>query len=216
MALKTDKSMKGGTASSDKAPTTTATESGKIEIAPVKLPELMPGVRIRQITPFGNMHVKLSVDPKTGVEREIFAQLGKGGDVATSDLEAICRMMSLFLRCNGPIELALNQLEGIGSSLSVPSADGSVTSLADGLAKAIQKYLRVKRKFGLKAILLGEADLSAVDDPNATAASIANDPLHQHSRMSQTAFNVKCPECKGVLSFEEGCVKCPSCGYSQC
>ncbi|MBK6942169.1 MAG: adenosylcobalamin-dependent ribonucleoside-diphosphate reductase [Planctomycetes bacterium] len=216
MALKTDKSMKGGTASSDKAPTTTATESGKIEIAPVKLPELMPGVRIRQITPFGNMHVKLSVDPKTGVEREIFAQLGKGGDVATSDLEAICRMMSLFLRCNGPIELALNQLEGIGSSLSVPSADGSVTSLADGLAKAIQKYLRVKRKFGLKAILLGEADLSAVDDPNATAASIANDPLHQHSRMSQTAFKVKCPECKGVLSFEEGCVKCPSCGYSQC
>ena len=125
-------------------------------------------------------------------------------------------MMSLFLRCNGPIELALNQLEGIGSSLSVPSADGSVTSLADGLAKAIQKYMRVKRKFGLKAILLGDADLNAVDEPVAAHAPAAHDPLHQHARVSQTAFKVKCPECKGVLSFEEGCVKCPSCGYSQC
>jgi ribonucleoside-diphosphate reductase alpha chain len=25
-----------------------------------------------------------------------------------------------------------------------------------------------------------------------------------------------CPECKSKLSFEEGCIKCPSCGYSVC
>ena len=32
------------------------------------------------------------VDPISGREREVFAQLGKGGDVANSDLEAICRL----------------------------------------------------------------------------------------------------------------------------
>ncbi len=205
MALKGDKSRKGAAAAAP-AP---VNEPKKIEIAPIRLPEIMSGLRIRQITPFGNMHVKISVDPRTGSEREVFAQLGKGGDIATSDLEAICRMISLFLRCNGPLELAVKQLDGIGSSLSIPSADGSVTSLADGLAKAINKYLRAKDKFGLNALLLGEADLSTLAEDDGHRAG-------NGGRASQTAFKVKCPECEGVLTFEEGCVKCVGCGYSQC
>ncbi len=177
-------------------------------LVPVRLPEIMPSLRVRQITPFGNMHVKISVDPKAELEREVFAQLGKGGDIANSDLEAICRLLSLFLRCNGSLELAIKQLEGIGSSLSVPSREGRIMSLADGLAKGLRRYLRAKDKFGLKALLLGEVDPDAL----ATVAEYGNggrsgDPA---------AFKVKCPECQGVLAFEEGCVKCPSCGFSQC
>jgi ribonucleoside-diphosphate reductase alpha chain len=84
---------------------------------PMKLPEVMPSVRLRQPTPFGNMHLHISVDPKTGREREVFAQLGKGGDLANSDLEAICRLVSLFLRVGGDIKTVIDQLEGIGSSL---------------------------------------------------------------------------------------------------
>jgi ribonucleoside-diphosphate reductase alpha chain len=214
MALKGDRSRKGGTAATDKAaaaPVAPAPTSGKIEFGPVRLPEIMSGLRIRQITPFGNMHVKISVDPATGVEREVFAQLGKGGDVATSDLEAICRMISLFLRCNGPIQLVLKQLEGIGSSLTVPSAEGSVTSLADGLAKALKKYLRAKERFGLNALLLGQVEPAQLDEIHEEQRK-----TNGGGRVSQTAFKVKCPECKGDLSFEEGCVKCPGCGYSQC
>lgn len=221
MALKADKSRKGGSAATDgktAAAEAEAVETDKIQIAPIRLPEIMTGFRIRQITPFGNMHVKISVDAKTGDEREVFAQLGKGGDVATSDLEAICRLMSLFLRCNGPLELVTRQLEGIGSSLSVPSADGRVTSLADGLSKAIARYLKAKKKFGLRAMLLGEADLTKIDeaDPNAPASSVKPKNGNGNGRTSQTAFKVKCPDCLGNLIFEEGCVKCPGCGYSQC
>ncbi len=65
---------------------------------PIKLPEVIPSVRLRQPTPFGNMYLHISVDPQTGREREVFAQLGKGGDLANSDLEAICRLVSLLLR----------------------------------------------------------------------------------------------------------------------
>lgn len=206
MALKKDKT--GSEAAAPKVES--AQVAAKIEIAPIRLPEIMSGLRIRQITPFGNMHVKISVDPTSGCEQEVFAQLGKGGDVATSDLEAICRLLSLFLRCNGPIELAVRQLEGIGSSLSVPSADGSVTSLADGLAKAIKKYIRAKNKYGLKPMLLGEVDLNNLGEDDAAPASEKN------GRISQTAFKIKCPDCRGNLIFEEGCVKCPGCGYAQC
>ncbi|RMH00761.1 MAG: adenosylcobalamin-dependent ribonucleoside-diphosphate reductase [Planctomycetota bacterium] len=184
------------------------------EITPMRLPEIMPCVRVRQMTPFGNVHVKISVDPVVDREMEVFAQLGKGGDVANSDLEAICRMISLFLRCGGRLEMALQQLEGIGSSLTVPSKDGRIMSLADGLAKALRKYRWCKQKFGLKAILLGEVDPAEM----ALPGSAGSGPARSGRAGTGTggAFKVKCPACNGVLTFEEGCCKCYSCGYSQC
>ena len=47
-------------------------------------------------------------------------------------------MSSLYLRMGGGMEHLVSQLEGIGSSLSIPTKDGRITSLADGLAKPIQ------------------------------------------------------------------------------
>lgn len=134
---------------------------------PADLPEIVSGLRIRQMTPFGNMHVKITVDPRTDRELEVFAQLGKGGDVATSDLEAICRMISLWLRSGGSLKHVIKQLEGIGSSLQIPTRFGRIMSLGDGLACALKKYTRAKERFGLKPLLLGEVDLSQLDNPAA-------------------------------------------------
>jgi ribonucleoside-diphosphate reductase alpha chain len=181
------------------------------ELKPIRLPEIMPSLRIRQMTPFGNMHVKVSVEPASGKEREVFAQLGKGGDVANSDLEAICRILSLWLRANGSLDMALRQLQGIGSSLTVPTKDGRIMSLADGLARALERYIGAKKRHGLEALLLGRA--GADDFPDAQAAGEAPVP---RGRRGQTEYKLKCPSCQGELSFEEGCVKCHGCGYSQC
>jgi ribonucleoside-diphosphate reductase alpha chain len=185
-------------------------------IRPVALPEIMPCVRVRQFTPFGNMHVKISVEPQTGVEREVFAQLGKGGDLANSDLEAICRILSLFLRCNGELMMAVNQLDGIGSSLSVPTKEGRIKSLADGLAHALRKYLAAKHKFGIKGLLLGEVDLAKLYEDSKALASGAAGAAPAVLKPKEM-FKLKCPNCEaGVLAFQEGCVKCHSCGFSQC
>lgn len=254
---------------------------------PVYLPDCLPSVRMRQMTPFGHMHVNITVDPSTESEMEVFAQLGKGGDLAASDLEAICRMVSLFLRSGGRLRHVISQLNGIGSSLTVPSRDGRIMSLGDGLAKALKRYSRAKEMFGLEALLLGQVDFSELDNPNRkptpgakkTQESVKkSDPeatsdnipvvagngngngnghngngngngsgnghkkpatavpetaagvqvfvdtvvmaeekpvdLMGQSRMEQ--FKVKCPECNVPLSFQEGCVKCHCCGYSQC
>ncbi len=182
------------------------------ELQPIRLPEIMPSLRIRQMTPFGNMHVKVSVDPASGREREVFAQLGKGGDVANSDLEAICRILSLWLRANGSLDMALRQLQGIGSSLTVPTKDGRIMSLADGLARALHRYLGAKKEFGLEALLLGRVSPGELTDAdNGVAAENA-----ASASRSQTQYKLKCPGCQSVLSFEEGCVKCYGCGYSQC
>lgn len=188
------------------------------ELAPMKLPEIMSCLRIRQMTPFGNMHVKVSVDPISGREREVFAQLGKGGDVANSDLEAICRMLSLWLRSNGSLEKAISQFSGIGSSLSVPTKDGRIMSLADGLATALRRYLEAKQEHGLEALLLGRAGFDA---PSASAAPTpqAAPRLAPKPKTPRNvgSYKIKCPSCSsGNLAFQEGCAKCHSCGFSQC
>ncbi len=221
-------------------------------IEPAQVPEMIPGLRIRQMTPFGNMHIKLTVDPKSGREMEVFAQLGKGGDIANSDLEAICRMISLWLRAGGSLRHVIKQLKDIGSSLQVPTKDGKIMSLGDGLARALIKYQRAKEQFGLKALLLGEADLSSLNryllSENRSVADSGseagngghgnghgNGPKSAEGGASGTGekpakavavqslaaqrramYKLKCPECQTTLTFAEGCVKCTSCGYSQC
>ncbi|MBK7642634.1 MAG: vitamin B12-dependent ribonucleotide reductase [Planctomycetes bacterium] len=207
---------------------TMTNSQGQEELAPVKLPEIMSCLRVRQMTPFGNMHVKVTVDPVSCREREVFAQLGKGGDVANSDLEAICRILSLWLRANGSLKQAIKQLEGIGSSLSVPTKDGRIMSLADGLAVALQRYLNAKEQAGLHSLLLGgaEPDLARTnfvrraDLGTATAEAAAPAPIEapvaKKAPRSVSQYKLKCPACSNILAFEEGCVKCYSCGFSQC
>ncbi|MDP6520315.1 MAG: adenosylcobalamin-dependent ribonucleoside-diphosphate reductase [Planctomycetota bacterium] len=201
-----------------------STAGTEMELNPVKLPEIMSCLRIRQMTPFGNMHVKVTVDPMSGREREVFAQLGKGGDVANSDLEAICRIISLWLRSNGSLQRAIKQLSGIGSSLTVPTKDGRIMSLADGLATALNRYLVAKEDMGLFGLLLGGAkpDMSETGfHQQPTAVKEAMEPATPMSAKPNgngvnKGYKVKCPSCSGALAFEEGCVKCYGCGFSQC
>ncbi len=132
-------------------------------LEPVELGEISSAVRTRQMTPFGNMHVQITVDPRSERELEVFAQLGKGGDLANSDLEAICRMVSLWLRSGGALHHVVQQLRGIGSSLQVSTKEGKIMSLADGLARALQKYVRSKSRVGLHRLLLGDFDMAELE-----------------------------------------------------
>jgi ribonucleoside-diphosphate reductase alpha chain len=159
------------------------------------------------MTPFGNMHVNLSIDPASERELEVFAHLGKGGDLASSDLEGMCRLASLYLRVGGQIEEIISQLDGIGSSLQVATKEGRIQSLADGLARALKKYLQAKTTCGLQSLLQGETELSSLSQTLRKEA--AGDSIIE-------GYKIKCPVCGLQLCFEEGCTKCYGCGYSHC
>ena len=189
---------------------------------PIKTPTMLPAIRMRQTTPFGHMHVAVTVDPTSEQEMEIFAQLGKAGDVASSDLEAISRMVSLYLRIGGSLDDIIEQLKGIGSHMTIPSKDGKVTSLADALGKSLHRYNLAKRTYGLMNILTGKInfdELPALKDLEQQDCSIALEantvPLVEAAADSNL-YKAKCPECNRVLYYSEGCVKCTGCGYSKC
>jgi ribonucleoside-diphosphate reductase alpha chain len=183
---------------------------------PIKTLNILSAIRIRQATPFGHMHVTITVDPIFRRELEVFAQLGKAGDVAASDLEAISRLTSLYLRLGGSINDIIDQLEGIGSHMSVPTRDGRVMSLADALGKTLHKYQIAKDLYGIEAILLGQIDFSQVTLKDDGTFNSPASMTSKNADKQQNMYKVKCPECSGLLSFSEGCIKCNSCGYSKC
>ena len=82
--------------------------------------------------------------------------------------------------------MVVDQLEGIGSSLSVPSKDGRIMSLADGLAHALRKFLSAKEREGLEALLSGR--VKSLDEPNSPADSPPGGG-------QETLFRIKCPHC---------------------
>ncbi len=214
-------------------------------LQPAVLPAIQSAIRVRQLTPFGNMHINITVDVKTDRELEVFAQLGKGGDLANSDLEAICRLISLWLRAGGDLDHVIRQLHSIGSSLQVHTKEGKIMSLGDGLARALRKYMCAKADLGLKALLTGDYDPEALaktsgnngrgsngarprgagvtnaDGPGSTGREADRTPVPMRLdargiQWQQTQYKVLCPDCQNPLRFGEGCVTCDACGFSKC
>lgn len=132
-------------------------------VDPIKTSEVLSAVRIRQKAPAGHMHVIIAIDPKTHRELEVFAMIGKSGGIPAGNLEATCRMISLYLRIGGTLENVAEQLEGIGSNAAIPSKDGPIMSMGDALGRAIQEYLEAKQKYGLEAMLTGAVDFEVVE-----------------------------------------------------
>jgi ribonucleoside-diphosphate reductase alpha chain len=97
----------------------------------------------------------------------------------------------------------------------VPTKDGRIMSLADGLATGLQRYLAAKEAHGLEALLLGRVDpnaaMPASPEPVMPAAPVADARPRNVGE-----YKLKCPSCSGTLAFQEGCVKCHGCGFSQC
>jgi len=117
---------------------------------------------------------------------ELFATIGRAGTEIAAFTESLARMISLALRNDIPLSSITHQLLGIGGSN------------AGGFGE--EKYLSVPDAIG-KVLLMSPQILSAFED-------ITTEDYPERLDL--------CPECGQVLSFQEGCAQCPSCGYSRC
>jgi ribonucleoside-diphosphate reductase alpha chain len=110
---------------------------------------------------------------------EVFAQMGKTGGCASSQIEAAGRLISLALRSGIKVEAVIKQLTGIRCPSPAWQNGEMVLSCPD----AIARVLKNKASFSF----------------NESGAMIGI-----------------CPECSGVITHQEGCVVCHSCGYTKC
>ena len=171
-------------------------------------PSMLRGRTLKLNSPLGDLYVTINEDDG-GRPFEVFCTLGKAGGAATADAEAIGRLISLALRSGIPVSAVKDQLRGVSSDRAVGVGPNKVLSLPDAIGQAIERYLAEKE--GVQEMLPLGASVDAGGDAGGAQ------PQFSSSAGARTNFLGSCPECgAGQLSFEEGCVKCHICGYSEC
>jgi len=169
-------------------------------------PSVLKGRTLKMNSPLGDMYVTINEDD-AGRPFEVFCTLGKAGGSAFAHAEAMGRLMSLALRSGVPITALRDQLRGISSDRAVGVGPSKVLSAPDAIGQAIERYL--EEQAGIQEEL-------PISVPSAVAQGGAKPAPRSYPGL-QDAFMGSCPECgSSQLAYEEGCMKCHVCGYSEC
>jgi len=178
--LSTGKTSKGGAAEE-------AARPGEIEPRP--RPMVTQGRTEKIQTGCGNLYVTVNWDEQGMCE--VFTQMGKSGGCASSQSEALSRMISVSLRAGVDPEAVLKHLRGIRCPSPSWTEGGKVLSCADAVGIVMEHALTYMNT--------GEA---------GKGVSKTGEKLDYLSGA--------CPECGGSLEHESGCAVCRACGFSKC
>lgn len=163
-------------------------------------PSVLFGYTRNLKSPEGTLNITVNSTEQGPVE--VFLNVGRAGSDVAALAEAMGRLISLTLRVPSTmsqqdrLDEVVAQLHGIGGSRFVGYGPEQVKSLPDAISKALAAH-------------------RGVGGPNVTA----NVPFSVTVSGTTEAFRHAgsyCPECGNGLTFEEGCKKCYSCGYSEC
>ena len=158
------------------------------KITPKKRPEVIKGTTSLMKTGCGNLYITINED-ENGNVFELFTHMGKAGGCASSQAEAIGRLVSLALRSDiEPIEIE-KQLKGISCHSPAWAAGGKIASCSDAISKAIERYKQVGTK------------------KNGNGSHKTNETIMMCGA---------CPDCGGAVEHEGGCAVCRDCGFTKC
>ena len=171
-----------------------------LEVYPV--PSQVQGRTYRRQTPAGTARVVINEVDRDPFE--VFMLLGRAGSEVQSFMEALGRIISLYLRSDGNLsprrrlQLAADQLKGIGGAHQMGFGTDRVLSVVDAIGLILDRHLNPD----------GTPEPAFLAPDGQTSGAPA--------RPQATAMDL-CPECNApTLVYEEGCTHCQSCGYSRC
>jgi len=178
-------------------------------LRPRPRPDVITGRTQKILTGYGALYVTVNEDEKGLFE--VFAQIGRGGGYTASFTEGIARLASLCLRSGVPVDEIIDQLEGIRSPRIAVDHGERVYSIPDAIAKAIKRHIGMQ-KTGVQPAVETFDELGGAVETDVELEKESRDA----AELLRKGLNPECPECGKALVFEEGCVKCHSCGYSEC
>lgn len=158
---------------------------------PRRRPEKTTGFTQRVSTGCGHIYVTVNQDEQ-GI-CEVFSTLGMSGGCASAQLQATSRLISLALRSGVEISSIVKNLRGIRCPSLAWENGHAVLSCPDAIGSVLQEKV---------------GDSSGQGE----TISVRNSP--NESVMANVSG--QCPECGGLLIYQEGCNICVSCAYTKC
>jgi len=174
----------------------TTSEKTDQKVAPRTRPEITKGITQRLETGCGHMYVTINTDAQGACE--VFIQMGKVGGCASAQLEAIARLVSLALRSQIKIESITRQLKGIRCQSPMWNKGKMITSCGDAVGQALEQFVTLYTKGQIQS-----GEFSAENENPDSPKQFGN------------GFAL-CPDCGNTIEHTEGCLKCPTCGWSKC
>jgi len=190
-----------------------APSRGRIEPRPRR--DLVQGMTRKMPTGCGALYVTINEDEEGLFE--VFTNMGKAGGCASSQAEAVSRLISLSLRAGIKAEEIVKQLKGISCPMMVWWEGGQkILSCADAISKAIEIYPNYTRN-GSKPVSsmppAGKASVQARAILSGSDKEKDQDPLVSYEVKTTVAM---CPDCGGPIEYKEGCMTCQLCGFTRC
>ncbi len=205
LSLNSRKSEKAEATSQKVGEGTTATAQTIHVLEPRPRPEVLRGITYKLKTAYGNLYITINEDEHGPFE--VFSQMGKAGGFFAANLEAICRMISLSLRSGVHIESVIRQIKGIRDPQPIWHKGEMILSLPDAIAQILEKHMKARQnKLDLQ---WGDGAATLKEPVRLVLERGAGDVV-------DLGFAPACPDCGGVLAFQEGCAKCGACGFSRC
>jgi ribonucleoside-diphosphate reductase alpha chain len=183
------------------------------------------GGTLKMKTGCGNLYVTINEDDEGLFE--VFASMGKAGGCASSQSEAISRMVSLALRSHIEPKAVIKQLKGIRCPNPTLWTGGPVYSCPDAMGKAMERYLVAKEEnapvesktiesFGSSSAGAGQNELPTASDYGSEIPSSQGTSSEPKDEAESTWMVGICPDCGSPLFYEEGCAVCRVCAFSKC
>ena len=170
-------------------------ESAK-SLEPRKRVRVTKGSTERVATGCGNIYVTVNSD-EHGI-CEVFSSLGKAGGCASAQLEATCRLISLALRSGVDAAAVVKHIRGIRCPSIAWEQGHSILSCPDAIASVLGSRINANKSDKLN-IEVATKQIKSTVEPTVTVN-----------------IGGQCPDCGGMLVYQEGCLICHSCGYTKC
>ncbi len=181
---------------------------GRGSLEPRPRNDMITGVTRKIPTGCGSLYVTINEDEQGLFE--VFTNMGKAGGCASSQAEAVSRLISLALRAGIKTEEIVRQLKGISCPMQIWWEGGQkILSCADAIAKSIELYPSYEKNGSSKVTVGPPAGKAAV----SAKASKAAEPEVSYDVKMTVAM---CPDCGGPIENKEGCMTCQLCGFTRC
>jgi ribonucleoside-diphosphate reductase alpha chain len=178
-------------------------EEKEAKRVPRERPITTAGVTEKVATGCGNLYTTVNYDEEGGL-CEVFCALGKAGGCASAQLEAITRLISLALRSGVEVESIIKHLRGIRCPSIAWDRGHAILSCPDAIAGVLEQH---QTSGGVDPRVRG-------DKPKANPEAKTKAKTEAGGGVKNTAG--QCPDCGGLLVFQEGCFICQACGYTKC